>query len=310
MIILRQIVLRNCWFSVVILFLTLYSENLNPILIMKTFNTILQIQEYINNAKTQGKTIGFVPTMGALHQGHLSLVQAARNDNDIVIVSIFVNPTQFNNPDDLKKYPRTIKVDSAMLEKEKCDAIFYPSVEEMYPEEVLTEYNFGELKNVLEGEFRPGHFNGVAVVVKKLFDIIPAHKAYFGKKDFQQLAIIRKLVEIEKIPISIIACDTMRENDGLAMSSRNIRLTASEKKIAPRIYKTLNMIKQSRGEKEPAELEALAIQELGDEFKPEYFKIADGHSLQPIKQWSDTDYPIALVAAFLGNVRLIDNLEL
>ncbi len=277
---------------------------------MRTFNTIKQIQVYINNAKAQGKTIGFVPTMGALHNGHLSLVQVARKDNDIVIVSIFVNPTQFNNPDDLKKYPRTIEVDSAMLEKENCDAIFYPSVEEMYPDKVLKEYDFGTLENVLEGEFRPGHFNGVAVVVKKLFDIIPAHKAYFGKKDFQQLAIIRKLVEIEKIPITIIACDTMRENDGLAMSSRNIRLTASERKMAPRIYKTLKMIKQSRGEKEPAELEALAIQALGDEFKPEYFKIADGDSLQPINQWSDTDYPVALVAAFLGNVRLIDNLEL
>ena len=277
---------------------------------MKTYKTIKQIQQYINKTKSQGKTIGFVPTMGALHNGHLSLVQAARKDNDIVIVSIFVNPTQFNNPDDLKKYPRTIEIDSAMLKKENCDAIFYPSVEEMYPEEVLEQYDFGALERVLEGEFRPGHFNGVAVVVKKLFDIVPAHKAYFGKKDFQQLAIIRKLIEIEKIPIEIIACNTMRESDGLAMSSRNIRLTRAERLIAPRIYKTLQMVKQSGGEKKPAELEEIALQDLGDEFKTEYFKIADGNSLQAIKQWSDTNYPVALIAAFLGDVRLIDNLEL
>ena len=277
---------------------------------METYKTIKQIQQYINKAKAQGKTIGFVPTMGALHNGHLSLVQAARKDNDIVIVSIFVNPTQFNNPDDLKKYPRTIEIDSAMLEKENCDAVFYPSVEEMYPEEVLKQYDFGALERVLEGEFRPGHFNGVAVVVKKLFDIVPAHKAYFGKKDFQQLAIIRKLVEIEKIPIEIIACNTMRESDGLAMSSRNVRLTRAERSIAPRIYKTLQMIKQSREEKKPAELEKIALQALGNEFKAEYFKIADGNSLQAIKQWSDTNYPVALIAAFLGDVRLIDNLEL
>ena len=277
---------------------------------MKTFKTIKHIQQYISDAKAEGKKVGFVPTMGALHQGHLSLVQAAHKDSDIVIVSIFVNPTQFNNPEDLKKYPRTIEIDSAMLEKENCDAIFYPSVEEMYPEEVIKEYDFGTLENVLEGEFRPGHFNGVAVVVKKLFDIIPAHKAYFGKKDFQQLAIIRKLVEIEKIPITIIACNTMREEDGLAMSSRNVRLTKAERRVAPRIFEILNMMRQGKGEKKPAELEALAIQELGNEFKPEYIKIADGHSLQPINKWSDTDYPVALVAAFLGNVRLIDNLEL
>jgi pantoate--beta-alanine ligase len=277
---------------------------------MKTYHTIKQIQEYISLEKSQGKTIGFIPTMGALHDGHLSLVRAAKENNDIIVVSIFVNPIQFNNPDDLKKYPRTIERDSAMLEEESCDAIFYPSVDEMYPKAITKKYDFGALENVLEGEFRPGHFNGVAVVVAKLFDIVRANQAFFGKKDFQQLAIIRKLVEIDKIPIEIIACDTKREEDGLAMSSRNIRLSAEERKQAPLIYKTLQMVKENKENKSPEELEALAIHLLEGVFKPEYFKIANGHSLQPISKWADTDYPVALVAAFLGDVRLIDNLEL
>ncbi len=277
---------------------------------MKVFKTIDSIHQFVLEAKGTGKKVGFVPTMGALHQGHISLVNAARRDNDIVIVSIFVNPIQFNNPQDLDKYPRTLDTDSLLLEQASCDAIFYPSVEEMYPERVTKKYDFGPLEKVLEGEFRDGHFNGVGVVVKKLFDIIPAHKAYFGKKDFQQLAIIRKLVEIESIPIIVIACDTMREKDGLAMSSRNVRLTKEERNLAPRIYKALEMLKSNRGKRNPSELEVQAKQALGESFKPEYFTIVDGHSLQTINDWADTDYPVALVAAFLGEVRLIDNLEL
>jgi len=277
---------------------------------MKTFNTINQLQNYIAELKAQGKTIGFVPTMGALHNGHLSLVHAAKANNDIVVVSIFVNPIQFNNPEDLKKYPRTFKTDSNLLQKESCDAIFYPSVEEMYPKKVSKKYNFGPLEHVLEGEFRPGHFNGVAVVVAKLFDIVKANQAFFGKKDFQQLAIIRKLVEIDEIPIEIIACDTTREKDGLAMSSRNVRLSFEERKKAPLLFQALQMVKDNNNNLPPVELEKQALLALKEVFKPEYFKIVDGHSLQPIKQWSDTDYPVALLAAFLGDVRLIDNLEL
>ena len=277
---------------------------------MKTYHTIKQIQEYISLEKSQGKTVGFIPTMGALHDGHLSLVRAAKENNDIIVVSIFVNPIQFNNPEDLKRYPRTIERDSAMLEKESCDAIFYPSVEEMYPKAITKKYDFGALEDVLEGEFRPGHFNGVAVVVAKLFDIVRANQAFFGKKDFQQLAIIRELVEIDKIPIEIIACNTKREEDGLAMSSRNIRLSVEERKQAPLIYQALQMVKENKENKKPEELEALALSLLDGAFKAEYFKIADGHSLQPISNWTDTDYPVALVAAFLGDVRLIDNLEL
>ncbi|NOR88527.1 MAG: pantoate--beta-alanine ligase, partial [Bacteroidales bacterium] len=243
---------------------------------MKIFKTINQTQDFINKAKSQGKTIGFVPTMGALHAGHLSLVKAARQNNDLVVVSIFVNPIQFNNPEDLKKYPRTLEKDSAMLEQELCDAIFYPSVEEMYPETVTKKYDFGVLEHVLEGQFRAGHFNGVAVVVKKLFDIVPAHQAYFGKKDFQQLAIIRKLVEIEQIPIEIIACDTMRETDGLAMSSRNVRLTEEERNRASLIYQTLQFAKDQKNKLQPKDIEEQVLIKLAEFFKPEYFKIADG----------------------------------
>ena len=277
---------------------------------MKIFETIEQVQIFIKDAKQHNKSIGFVPTMGALHRGHMSLVREARQHNDVVVVSIFVNPIQFNNPDDLKKYPRTLEQDAAMLKNEACDIIFYPTVEEMYPQKETKEYDFGELATVLEGACRPGHFNGVGIVVKKLFDIVNADTAYFGKKDFQQLAIIRKLVQIENIPIEIMACETRREKNGLAMSSRNRRLSEQDRLVAPKIYQMLEMVKTEKKHKTPQEAEAQALKELQADFNTEYFKIADGHSLQPIKNWSDTDYPVALVAAFLGDVRLIDNLEL
>ncbi len=278
---------------------------------MKTFHKIADIQQQILEAKKQGKTIGFVPTMGALHDGHLSLVRAARKENDLVVVSIFVNPIQFNNPEDLKKYPRTFETDAAMLDSEKCDYIFYPSVEEMYPDnEKVKNYDFGALENVMEGEFRPGHFNGVEVVVKKLFDIVPSDHAYFGKKDFQQLAIIRKLVEIENIAIKIHAMETRREVDGLAMSSRNTRLTKDERKVAPEIYQVLNWVKNQKSDQSPQELMDGAKLKLQKNFQPEYFQIVDGYSLQTIGDWTETKYPVACVAAHLGEVRLIDNIEL
>lgn len=277
---------------------------------MKIINKINDLQLELNSLKLMGKSIGFVPTMGALHEGHISLVEMARANTDVVVVSIFVNPIQFNNPDDLEKYPRTFETDAALLEKASCDYIFYPSVHEMYPEEVTRKYDFGALETVMEGAFRPGHFNGVAVVVKKLFDIVLADRAYFGKKDFQQLAIIRKLVEIDQIPIEIIAGETKREKDGLAMSSRNRRLTKVERRQAPQIYSTLQWVQSFMNEKKPKLLEEEALSRLSKDFKPEYFKIVDGHSLQAIEEWSDTDYPVACVAAHLGAVRLIDNLEL
>ncbi len=274
------------------------------------YNKIDDVQAFLKSQKIKNKSIGFVPTMGALHQGHISLVEAAKKNNDIVVVSIFVNPIQFNNPDDLKKYPRTLEEDSIMLKEAHCDLIFYPTVEEMYPEEAIKTYNFGELEKVMEGAFRPGHFNGVAVVVKKLFDIIGANNAYFGKKDFQQLAVIRKLVELEKIPINIIACPTEREADGLAMSSRNRRLTPKERPQAAEIFKALTYVKNQRAQYSPQELEKKALEFLAKDFKAEYFQIVDGYSLQNISSWDDTNYPVACVAAHLGSVRLIDNLEL
>jgi len=277
---------------------------------MKTFQNIKELQSELKNHKLQGKSIGFVPTMGALHEGHISLVEMARKDNDMVAVSIFVNPIQFNNPEDLTKYPRTFETDANLLEEAHCDFIFYPSVDEMYPDEVIKKYDFGPLETVMEGACRPGHFNGVAVVVKKLFDIVQADKAYFGKKDFQQLAIIRKLVEIENIPIEVIAGETKREKDGLAMSSRNVRLTRLERTKAPQLYANLQFAKVNKTEKTPLELEEIALENLSSNFDVEYFKICDGNSLQSIASWDETDYPVACVAAHLGAVRLIDNLEL
>lgn len=277
---------------------------------MKVLNKKTEIKEALNQDKAVGKSIGFVPTMGALHDGHISLVKMARERNDIVVVSVFVNPIQFNNPEDLNKYPRTFEEDSRLLQEAGVDYVFYPSVEEMYPEEATETYNFGDLEKVLEGAFRPGHFNGVGVVVKRLFDIVQPNQAYFGKKDFQQLAIIRKLVEIENIPVEIVPGETKRENDGLAMSSRNVRLTRFERTIAPQIYANLKYTKVNKTEKSPKELEDAAIANLSSNFDVEYFKICDGNSLQSISSWEETDYPVALVAAHLGKVRLIDNMEL
>ncbi|HFB61616.1 MAG TPA: pantoate--beta-alanine ligase, partial [Bacteroidetes bacterium] len=197
---------------------------------MKKFTTIKETKEYLSGQKAAGKTIGFVPTMGALHEGHLELMRRARKENDLLVVSIFVNPIQFNNPDDLKKYPRTLEDDMEKLKSVDCNVLFAPDAAEMYPEKVTTQYDFGELDKVMEGKFRPGHFNGVAVVVKKLFDIVQPHRAYFGEKDFQQLAIIKKLVEMENIPVEIVPCPIVRDPAGLAMSSRNRLLTPEQRK--------------------------------------------------------------------------------
>lgn len=277
---------------------------------MKTVKTKSDLAKLLDLHRDKKENIGFVPTMGALHDGHISLVKMARERNKVVVVSIFVNPIQFNNPEDLKKYPRTFEEDAALLKDNGVDYVFYPEVHEMYPEEAKEKYDFGSLEKVLEGAFRPGHFNGVGVVVKRLFDIVNPDQSFFGKKDFQQLAIIRKLVEIENIPVEIIAGETKREKDGLAMSSRNIRLTKYERTLAPQIYANLQYTKVNKTEKTPLEIEEAAIANLSSNFDVEYFKICDGHSLQSISSWEETDYPVALVAAHLGKVRLIDNLEL
>ena len=277
---------------------------------MLVFERKAELVQFVDKVKFEGKSIGFVPTMGALHLGHLALVNAAIEQCDISIVSVFVNPIQFNNPEDLKKYPRTFESDSKMLKDIGCHAVFYPSVVEMYPDEDLEEFDFGSLSNVMEGEFRPGHFNGVAVVVKRLFDLIQPDKAFFGKKDFQQLAIIKALVKQMYSPIQIIGFDTVREKDGLAMSSRNIRLNPTEREKAVLLSKALGFIKKNKGKFKPKELETEAINQLKSDFKVEYIQIVDGNTLQTISDWNQSDYPVVCAAVFLGNVRLIDNLEL
>jgi pantoate--beta-alanine ligase len=206
---------------------------------MKTFSTIKALREALSTARNAGNTIGFVPTMGALHEGHLDLMRRALKENDCLVVSIFVNPIQFNNKEDLEKYPRVLEADSKMLESIGCQYLFAPDANEIYPEPDKSEYDFGLLSEVMEAAFRPGHFNGVAIVVRKLFEIVEPETAYFGEKDFQQLAVIKQLVKMLEMPVKIIPCSIVRETDGLAMSSRNVRLTAHERQLAPNIYKTL-----------------------------------------------------------------------
>ncbi|UBM62146.1 pantoate--beta-alanine ligase [Candidatus Sulfidibacterium hydrothermale] len=279
---------------------------------MKIFSTIKETNEYLAARRSEGKTIGFVPTMGALHEGHLELMRRARKENDILVVSIFVNPIQFNNPDDLKKYPRTLEEDIKKLEQVQCDVLFAPDAEEMYPEKVTKQYDFGELDKVMEGKFRPGHFNGVAIVVKKLFDIVQPHRAYFGEKDFQQLAIIKKLVEMENIPVEIVPCPIVREPDGLAMSSRNRLLTPEQRKEAPFIYRTLQEAKLRRQHICANPLRQMIINrfEGNEHFKLEYFDIVDDKTLQPIHAWNNKVGTVACVAVWLGKVRLIDNIRI
>jgi len=279
---------------------------------MKIFTKIIDVGDYIASLKKRQLSLGFVPTMGALHQGHLSLIEKASADNDISVCSIFINPIQFNNTEDFEKYPVQSEKDIEMLEKAGCDIVFIPSLNEMYPEPVKESYDFGMLDKVMEGEFREGHFNGVAVVVKKLLEIIKPDKAYFGEKDFQQLQIIRQLVKSNQLPVEIVPCPIVREADGLAMSSRNVRLSAEERKIAPAIYHSLKKCSKVNPGQTVEEVKSLFLSEISmyPEFRPDYFEIADESTLQPITNWSESANPRAFVALFLGKVRLIDNIKI
>jgi pantoate--beta-alanine ligase len=276
---------------------------------IKILSTIKQTQQTLQGLKNNNKSIGFVPTMGALHEGHISLVKKAVEENDIVVISIFVNPTQFNDKTDLKNYPRTPEKDIAMLEAAGANYIFMPTENEIYPEPDTRQFDFGLLDKVMEGKHRPGHFNGVAQVVSKLFDIVQPHKAYFGQKDFQQLAIIRKLTEMLKFDVEIISCPILREADGLAMSSRNMLLTPEKRANAPLISKTLFDARNKMGEKSVKDLIFWVENTINSnhQLEVEYFELSNALTLQPINEWSDAEQIVGCIAVKAGQVRLIDN---
>lgn len=277
---------------------------------MKVFKTVKEIQSYLTNLKSE--SIGFVATMGALHIGHISLIEVSKKQNSLTVCSIFVNPKQFNNQEDLIKYPRNVDADIEKLAAANCDVVFIPSVEEMYPNKIEKEFQFGILSKVMEAEYRPGHFNGVAIVVERLFDIIRPTNAYFGEKDFQQLSVIKALVNQLKLPIKIIGCPIIRENNGLAMSSRNERLTEVEFNAASNINKALTFVRHNKNKLSIAELKSFYADLLSKNklLTIEYFEIADGNTLNPIKEWSEADYCIALTSVNVGGVRLIDNMTI
>ena len=276
---------------------------------MLLVKTIKELQNILTDSRKSG-TIGFVPTMGALHRGHLSLVEQAVLESQTVVVSIFVNPTQFNNPTDLEKYPRTLEPDFKLLKTTGCNIVFAPNAKEVYPETDNRKFDFGTLETVMEGKHRPGHFNGVAQVVSKLFEMVKPDKAYFGLKDFQQLAIIKAMVKQLELPVEIVSCPIVREKSGLAMSSRNELLNAEQRKNAAHIFEILAKAKEQKGQKSVEEITNWVVETINKNpfLNVEYFEIVDGEQLQPIKNWSETNSKIGCVAAFCGDIRLIDNI--
>lgn len=257
-------------------------------------------------------SLGFVPTMGALHRGHLSLVEQSVANNTHTVVSVFVNPTQFNDPKDLERYPRTLENDLKLLEPSGCSIVFAPNASEVYPEPDLRKFNFGKLEEVMEGAHRPGHFNGVAQVVSKLFAMVNPDRAYFGLKDFQQLAIIKNMVKQLQLRVEIVPCAIIREESGLAMSSRNELLTAEQRENAKIISETLFKAKELMGQKSVDELVKWVVETINKNpyLDVEYFEIVDDEQLQAIKSWDEKNTKVACVAAFCGKIRLIDNIVL
>ena len=278
---------------------------------MKLIHTVQKLRTELNAQRLAGKKIGFVPTMGALHEGHASLVKLAVAENDVVVVSDFVNPTQFNDQNDLLKYPRTLEADCELLEKVGAHYVFAPSVEEIYPEPDTRQFSYAPLDTVMEGKFRPGHFNGVCQVVSKLFMMVEPHCAYFGEKDFQQLAIIREMVKQMNFPIRIVGCPIVRESDGLALSSRNARLSDVQRVQALNISKTLFASKEYAVTHTVEETQAFVEQAIAasEGLELEYFEIVDGLTLQKIAGWDETDYAVGCITVFCGEVRLIDNIK-
>lgn len=279
---------------------------------MKVLKSKKTLIDYVERQREMGKKIGFAPTMGALHEGHLSLYKAAKKENDEVISSIFVNPTQFNNPDDFQKYPKTLEKDLELLEKAGVEAVYVPNVEEMYPDGLNSKkYDFDGLENEMEGKYRPGHFDGVGTIVEELFRQVQPHNAYFGEKDYQQLAIIKKMVKKTKLPVKIHGVSTLREEDGLAMSSRNVRLTETQRKEATIIYETLTKVKEW--------FKVISLEEIkqkvtdifrNSNFELEYFVIADEETLKEANAIDENREYRAFIVAYAGEVRLIDNMHL
>lgn len=278
---------------------------------MKVLRTVGELRQAMESHRNAGQTIGLVPTMGALHAGHLSLMERSCRDNDITVASIFVNPTQFNNATDLKTYPRTEEKDCALLEKAGVDYAFVPSVEEIYPEPDTRVFDLGEVAEVMEGAMRPGHFNGVAQIVSRLFSYVNPTRAYFGEKDFQQIAVIRRMAQLEGFDFEIIACPIVREADGLALSSRNVRLTPEQRKIAPAIHRTLARSLDMTRDKSVGEVKQWVKEEIDRQpfMTTEYYEIVNPLTMQPTDSWMTPDGPaVGCVTVYCGDVRLIDNI--
>ena len=280
---------------------------------MEIINSVKELKEKLYIHKSQKRSIGLVPTMGALHKGHISLVEKCSKENDITVVSIFVNPTQFNDKKDLERYPRTLEADCKLLGNIKVDIVFAPSVEEIYPEPDTRTFSYPPTDTVMEGKYRPGHFNGVCQIVSKLFDFVEPDKAYFGEKDFQQVAVIKAMVKDKKYSIEIIQCPIIRENDGLALSSRNALLTSQERLIAVNISKVLkNSIEYSLSHSLNETREWVINQINSTEgLKIEYYEIVDGETLNSIDKWEDSNYIVGCITVFCGStpIRLIDNIK-
>ena len=277
---------------------------------MRAFSTVSELREAL--LPLRDKTIGFVPTMGALHQGHISLVELARKECDTVVVSVFVNPTQFNDKNDLKHYPRTPEADAALLEAAGVDFVLFPSVEEIYPEPDTRVFDFGQIDKVMEGATRPGHFNGVAQVVSRLFNIVEPTKAYFGEKDFQQIAVVRAMVAQLNLKVEIVDCPIIRDTDGLARSSRNTLLTAEHRVAAPHIYEVLSAAVAKVGELTPAELKAWVTAEVDKNplLKVIYFEAVNALTMQSVDSWNECERIQGCIAVQAGDIRLIDNIKL
>ena len=277
---------------------------------MKVVSTKVELAALLDICRKEGQSIALVPTMGALHEGHASLVRRSVAENDITVVSVFVNPTQFNDKNDLQNYPRTLDADCKLLDEVGADIVFAPSVDEMYPEEDTRSFSFAPLDTVMEGACRPGHFNGVAQIVSKLFYAVEPDRAYFGEKDFQQLAIIREMVRQLALGVEIVGCPIVRESDGLAMSSRNTLLSKEEREraliISRTLFKSLEHAK-ANSLKETKEFVETVIKDT-DGLELEYYQIVDGNTLQEIAEWGDSEYIVGCIALFCGKIRLIDNI--